>query len=267
MQSGNGFTHENARASRPTFDLRTYPQDTLSWAHATGPPRDARGCVERLGRASLGFPFGSLLNWVGRTPRTSTEGRRPRRLASPGTREIGSALFAIIHRSSSERASRPGRGRVASDPGDRPLFAGPIIAREVLTAPRPLRFYVARASYVGLLFILMWTAWQSLIGWRDVKELGVIARFGGVLYGIFAFLQLTLILFFAPLLTAASIAHEKDRRTFLLLLMTDLSDLEIVLGKMVAALAEHPGEPGRRRGAAVALRAASAASRSARSRS
>jgi len=116
------------------------------------------------------------------------------------------------------------------------LFAGPIIAREVLTAPRPLRFYVARASYVGLLFILMWTAWQLLIGWRDVKELGVIARFGGVLYGMIAILQLTLILFFAPLLTAASIAHEKDRRTFLLLLMTDLSDLEIVLGKMVAAL-------------------------------
>jgi ABC-type Na+ efflux pump permease subunit len=116
------------------------------------------------------------------------------------------------------------------------LFAGPIIAREVLTAPRPLRFYVARASYVGLLFVLMWTAWQSLIGWREVHELGIIARYGGVLYGMFAFLQLTLILFFAPLFSAASIAHEKDRRTFVLLLMTDLSDLEIVLGKLIAAL-------------------------------
>jgi ABC-type transport system involved in multi-copper enzyme maturation permease subunit len=116
------------------------------------------------------------------------------------------------------------------------LFAGPIIAREVITAPRPIRFYVARASYVGLLFVLMWTAWQSLIGWRDVREFGVIARFGGILYGMFAILQLTLILFFAPLFTAASIAHEKDRRTFILLLMTDLSDLEIVLGKLIAGL-------------------------------
>ncbi len=116
------------------------------------------------------------------------------------------------------------------------MFAGPIIAREVLTAPRPIRFYVARASYVGLMFILMWTAWQSLIGWRDVRELGVIARYGGILYGMFAFLQLTLILFFAPLFSAASIAHEKDRRTFILLLMTDLSDLEVVLGKLLAAL-------------------------------
>ncbi len=51
-------------------------------------------------------------------------------------------------------------------------------------------------------------------------------------------------LFFAPFFTAASIAHEKDRRTFVLLLMTDLSDLEIVLGKMAAALVEDPGGAG-----------------------
>jgi len=116
------------------------------------------------------------------------------------------------------------------------LFAGPIIAREVLTAPRSIWFYVVRTLCVGGLFVLMWTAWQSLIGYREVREFGVIARFGGELYRIFALLQLTLVLFFAPLFTAASIAHEKDRRTFILLLMTDLSDLEIVLGKMLAAL-------------------------------
>ena len=116
------------------------------------------------------------------------------------------------------------------------MFAGPIIAREVLTSPRSAWFYVARTLSVSALFVLMWTAWQSLIGWRDVREFGVIARFGSVIYGMFAFLQLTLILFFAPLFTAASIAHEKDRRTFMLLLLTDLSDLEIVLGKMIAGL-------------------------------
>ncbi len=116
------------------------------------------------------------------------------------------------------------------------MFAGPIIAREVLTAPRPARFYVVRASYVGLLFILMWTAWQLLIGFRDIDELGLVARYGSILYGIFAVLQLTLVLFFAPLFSAASIAHEKDRRTFILLLMTDLSDVEVVLGKLLAAL-------------------------------
>jgi len=116
------------------------------------------------------------------------------------------------------------------------LFAGPIIAREVLTAPRPLRYYLWRASFACLLFILLWTAWQSIVGWQDVRELGIMARFGGVLYGMFAMLQLTLMLFFAPLSTAAAVAYEKDRRTFTLLLMTALGDLEIVLGKLVAGL-------------------------------
>src|ERR1700730_6133477 len=116
------------------------------------------------------------------------------------------------------------------------LFAGPIIAREVLTAPRPVRFYVARATFVGLLFVLMWTAWQVLIGFREVGEFGIIARFGGMLFQIFVLVQLTLMLFFAPLAAATAVAHEKDRRTFVLLLMTDLSDTEIVLGKLAASL-------------------------------
>ncbi len=116
------------------------------------------------------------------------------------------------------------------------MFAGPIIAREVLTAPLSWRYYLGRASFSSVLFILMWTAWQSLIGWQTIREVGVLARFGGLLYLIFAILQLTLMLFFAPLFTAAAVAYEKDRRTLNLLLMTDLSDLEIVLGKLVAGL-------------------------------
>jgi ABC-type Na+ efflux pump permease subunit len=99
-----------------------------------------------------------------------------------------------------------------------------------------MRYYLWRASFVCFLFILLWTAWQSFIGWEDVRELGVLARFGGILYWMMAMLQLTLMLFFAPLFTAAAVSYEKDRRTFTLLLMTDLSDLEIVLGKLVAGL-------------------------------
>ena len=95
---------------------------------------------------------------------------------------------------------------------------------------------VARASYVGLLFTLMWTAWQSLVGLTDVSEVGVIAYFGHLLFLLFALFQLTLMLFFAPLSAATAVAHEKDRRTFVLLLMTDLRDVEIILGKLAASL-------------------------------
>ncbi len=116
------------------------------------------------------------------------------------------------------------------------MFAGPIIAREVITTPRPLRYYLWRASFSCVLFILLWTGWQSIVGWQDVREVGVLARFGSILYYMFAILQLTLMLFFAPLFTASTVAYEKDRRTFNLLLMTSLSDFEIVLGKLVAGL-------------------------------
>ncbi len=105
-----------------------------------------------------------------------------------------------------------------------------------MTTPRPLRYYLWRASFACFLFILLWTAWQTLIGWQDIREVGVLSRFGGIIYWMFAMLQLTLMLFFAPLFTAAAVSYEKDRRTFTLLLMTDLSDLEIVLGKLVAGL-------------------------------
>ncbi len=118
------------------------------------------------------------------------------------------------------------------------MFAGPIIAREFLTSPRSPRFYIARAAFASVMFILMWTAWQSLIGWREVQDFGTFARFGSVLYMLFANLQLTLLLFFAPLSAATAVSHEKDRRTFLLLLMTDLSDLEIVLGKLTASFVQ-----------------------------
>ncbi len=116
------------------------------------------------------------------------------------------------------------------------MFAGPIIVREIITAPRPGRFYLARASYVGILFILMWTYWQSQVGLTSVSEVGTIAYFGHLLFRLFVYFQLTLMLFFAPLSAATAIAHEKDRRTFILLLMTDLRDVEIILGKLTASL-------------------------------
>ncbi|WP_169976428.1 ABC transporter permease [Tautonia rosea] len=116
------------------------------------------------------------------------------------------------------------------------MFAGPIIARELLTAPRPPRYYAARASYAGGLLIVMLTVWQVLVGWDEGNALSILSRFGAILFSFFAYLQLTLMLFFAPIAAATAVAHEKDRRTFVLLLMTDLRDIEIVVGKLVASL-------------------------------
>jgi hypothetical protein len=113
---------------------------------------------------------------------------------------------------------------------------GPVFTRELVTAPRRLRLYVGRAVYVAGLAALVATAWLLLTGTQEVRNVGDMARFGSTLFQIVAPLQLALALFFAPLLTASAVAQEKDRRTLVLLLMTSISNRELVLGKLCASL-------------------------------
>ena len=116
------------------------------------------------------------------------------------------------------------------------MLVGPIFVREAMTAPRRVRHYIARAAYSGGLFILVWTAWQAMVGFQRVESAGDLARFGIMLFRFLSVIQLALALFFSPVVAGASISAEKDRRTFDLLLMTDLTNWEIVMGKLLASL-------------------------------
>ncbi|HLJ93249.1 MAG TPA: ABC transporter permease subunit [Gemmataceae bacterium] len=114
---------------------------------------------------------------------------------------------------------------------------GAIFVREWLTVPRRPRHYIVRTAYLGLLWVLGLTAWQVFVGWDRSATLGDTARFGSVLFYVLTFwVQLPVLLFFAALSSASAIAREKDRRTFVLLLMTDLRNHEIVLGKLFGSL-------------------------------
>jgi ABC-type Na+ efflux pump permease subunit len=113
---------------------------------------------------------------------------------------------------------------------------GPIFAREFQTVPRRGAHYLARTASLGLLWVLGLTAWQAAVGWQRAALLGETARFGLLLFQIFTYVQLTLLLFFAALSAASTVAQEKDRRTFILLLITDMRDYEIVLGKLLGSL-------------------------------
>lgn len=116
------------------------------------------------------------------------------------------------------------------------MLIGPVFSREVATAPRRLRFYLFRAGYPAALLLLMCTAWQVLAGTRVVQGAGEFARFGAILFQILAPLQLTVVLFAGALMAASAVAREKDRRTFDLLLLTNLTNSELVLGKLLASL-------------------------------
>lgn len=116
------------------------------------------------------------------------------------------------------------------------MLAGPIFSREALTSPRQLRHYLIRSGYVTALFLLMDTVGRSTFGYQTVRNVGDIARFGSLTFQFFSIVQLSLVLFFALLFAASSVAQEKDRGTLVLLLMTDLRDREVVLGKLFASL-------------------------------
>lgn len=116
------------------------------------------------------------------------------------------------------------------------MLAGPIFSREALTLPRQLKHYLVRSGYIGVFFILLYTAGQTTFGFQDVRGIGALASFGGLAFQIMAFVQLSLVLFFSLLFTVGNIAQEKDRQTLILLLMTDLTNREIVLGKLFSSL-------------------------------
>ncbi|MCE5266276.1 MAG: ABC transporter permease [Planctomycetaceae bacterium] len=116
------------------------------------------------------------------------------------------------------------------------MLIGPVFTREVAISPRRARMYVARAAYGVALLVLMSTAWLVLTGTQLVSDIGDFARFGATLFQILAPLQLALAVFFSALLAASEVAHEKDRKTLILLLVTGLSNWELVLGRLLASL-------------------------------
>lgn len=118
------------------------------------------------------------------------------------------------------------------------MFSNPIFIREALTSPRQLRHYLIRSGYVAAVFILIFTAGQTILGTQQIQTvtIGEFSRLGNLIFQIIAFLQLLLVLFFTLLFSAGSIAQEKDRGTLILLLMTELKDRELVSGKIQSSL-------------------------------
>ena len=116
------------------------------------------------------------------------------------------------------------------------MLVSPVFARELVTAPRRVKHYVARGVYVAALLMLMGTAWLVLAGSQTIRNYGDLARFGSMLFQILAPLQLAVAIFFSALFTASSVSQEKDRKTLVLLLMTELSNFELVVGKLCASL-------------------------------
>ncbi|MEC7566123.1 MAG: hypothetical protein VX738_10610 [Planctomycetota bacterium] len=105
-----------------------------------------------------------------------------------------------------------------------------------MTLPRRSRHYALRAIYVTALLILMSTSWMILAGTQVIQSPGDLARFGATFFQILAPLQLALLVFLSAFGAASAVAQEKDKRTMILLLLTRLSNQQLVLGKLLSSL-------------------------------
>ena len=111
-----------------------------------------------------------------------------------------------------------------------------MLGRELSSAPRRPKYFFTRSLYVLALFTLMASAWQLLAGTQTVRNLGDLARFGAAVFAILSALQLAVLVFLAAMGAASAVALEKDRRTLELLLLTRMTNSELVLGKLFASL-------------------------------
>ena len=116
------------------------------------------------------------------------------------------------------------------------MFIGPVFTREAIVAPRRVRHFLTRGVYATALLLLIFTAWLVLTGTQRIVNVGDMARFGAVLFQVLAPLQLALMLFLAAIQSASNVSVEKDRETLILLLMSRLTNSELVLGKLFASL-------------------------------
>jgi ABC-type transport system involved in multi-copper enzyme maturation permease subunit len=115
------------------------------------------------------------------------------------------------------------------------LGPGPVFIYEWLTTSRRWQLYSLRALFVGAILIglaFIWSQRPPRLAGRETVSLAELAEYGQAIYGTIAVIELTLILLAAPAATAGAICLDKARGTLDHLLATDLSDAEIVLGKL-----------------------------------
>ncbi len=120
------------------------------------------------------------------------------------------------------------------------LLFGPLLLYDWTAMARQRRFFLVRLVYaVGLLVLLtsLYAAWAwNLPG--DKRPTGAdMTRFADSFFLTFMAAEFAVVLLLTPLYLAGAIAEEKDRGTWQFLLTTDLSNREIVLGKLLARLA------------------------------
>ena len=113
---------------------------------------------------------------------------------------------------------------------------GPVFVYESLVAARRWSYYAARSVFALALAIVWFNFHFPIQGSGDYQSRAQLARLGQQFYYGIAGVQVSLILLAAPA-AAGAVCLDRARGTLTHVMVTDLSDVEIVLGKLASRLA------------------------------
>ena len=117
---------------------------------------------------------------------------------------------------------------------------GPVFIHESVAATRRWQLYALRSLFVfGLLLalaVVLYGVVEAIGGPAGNNSIQLLATLGELFYAAIATAQLVLVLVVAPAATAGAICVDRARGTLTHMLVTDLTDSEIVLGKLAARL-------------------------------
>jgi ABC-type transport system involved in multi-copper enzyme maturation permease subunit len=117
---------------------------------------------------------------------------------------------------------------------------GPVFVHESIAATRRWQLYALRSLFVLGLLAALGMGWLLMImeegQFANSVRLKDLAQLGEYFYYAIATVQLLLVLIVAPAATAGAICLDRARGSLVHMLVTDLGDAEIVLGKLAARL-------------------------------
>ncbi|MGP0065656.1 MAG: ABC transporter permease [Isosphaeraceae bacterium] len=113
---------------------------------------------------------------------------------------------------------------------------GPVFVYECLTNARRWQLYAMRSFGVAAILVAMGTIALSQGAFFEGQSVGEYCRLGqSYFYGVVG-VELALVMLAAPAATAGAICLDRSRGTLEHMLVTDLSDTEVVLGKLGARM-------------------------------
>ncbi|HSR26784.1 MAG TPA: ABC transporter permease [Candidatus Eisenbacteria bacterium] len=116
------------------------------------------------------------------------------------------------------------------------LLDNPLIVKDAVSRMRSWRAPAIVTIYLGLLGSFGYASFVSATLFGPSNRNGS-AQIGAYVFSSLAFIQLSLVSLFAPALAAGAISGERERQTFDVLLVSRMTAVGIVWGKLVASVA------------------------------